>query len=91
MDRFGFGTEAKVSKEEAKAFVKTANEYLQRDGVLPNEFKQKIMQLKASDYAGFWGGEDFAEEILRLQEISSGQFVATNPDTGPNQFVLDNY
>tara|TARA_R100000234_G_C4973297_1_gene167318 strand:- start:351 stop:596 length:246 start_codon:yes stop_codon:yes gene_type:complete len=71
MDRFGFGTKTKVSKEEAKALVETSKEYLERDGYLPNDFADKLLSLDAADYAGFFGGEDFAEEILKLQELAN--------------------
>lgn len=68
-DRFGHGNEEsnyKPDKEFLKSFVDAIGVW-ESKGKTPNEeWLDVVMQVNPADYAGFSGGEDFAEEIQRI-------------------------
>ena len=77
-DAFGFGTERPeepaYTEEQAQAVLRAAKESLAKDGSIPKEIVEQLARLRPEDYAGFWGGEDFAEELHSYQQYIRGEF-----------------
>jgi len=74
-DAFGFGTERPAyTEEQAQAVLKAAKESLAKDGSIPKEIIEQLARLRPEDYAGFMGGEDFAEELHSYQQYIGGEF-----------------
>ena len=77
-DAFGHGTEKQAgsayTEEQAKAVLREAKESLSKDGSIPKEVVEQLARLRPEDYAGFMGGEDFAEELHSYQQYIGGEF-----------------
>ena len=72
-DSYGYARGGEVEgnyspdKEFLKSFVDAIGTF-ESKGKAPNEeWLDVVMQVNPADYAGFSGGEDFAEEIQRIQ------------------------
>ena len=62
------------SEEQAVKVLDAVKKSLRDDKSVPKELFSKMMEIDPSDYAGFSGGEDFAEELNAFQSLISKNY-----------------
>jgi hypothetical protein len=66
--------ENSYSEEQAIKILDAVKKSLRDDKSVPKELFSKMMELNPSDYAGFFGGEDFGEELNVFQSLISKNY-----------------
>jgi len=62
------------SEEQAVKVLDAVKKSLRDDKSVPKELFSKMMEIDPSNYAGFSGGEDFAEELNAFQSLISKNY-----------------
>ena len=66
--------EHSYSEEQAVKVLDAVKKSLRDDKSVPKELFSKMMEINPSDYVGFSGGEDFAEEFDAFQSLISKNY-----------------